>query len=73
VSRYDLDSHADFCVCGKEVLVFNDFGREVTVTGWDPYGDTQSLRIVSVAMGYTIPESGKTVLLIAHHSIMILI
>jgi hypothetical protein len=31
-----LDSHADCCVCGKEVLVFNDFDQEVTVTGWDP-------------------------------------
>jgi hypothetical protein len=36
----DLDSHAAFCVCGKEVLVFNDFDREVKVTGWDPAGET---------------------------------
>jgi hypothetical protein len=50
-------------------LVFNDFDREVTVTGWDPEGETQSLRIVSESMGYTIPESGQTVLMIAHHSI----
>jgi hypothetical protein len=35
-NKSDLDSHADCCVCGKEVLVFNDFYREVTVTGWDP-------------------------------------
>jgi hypothetical protein len=69
VNRFDLDSHADFCVCGKEVLVFNDFDREVTVTGWYPAGETQSLRIVSAAMGYTIPQSGQTVLLIAHQSI----
>jgi hypothetical protein len=48
---------------------FNYFDREVTVTGWDPEGETQSLRIVSAAMGYTIPESGQTVLLIAHQSI----
>jgi hypothetical protein len=33
-----LDSHADCCVCLKEVLVFNDFDREVKVTGWDPEG-----------------------------------
>jgi hypothetical protein len=69
VNRYDLDSHADCCVCGKEVLVFNDFDREVTVTGWDPEGETQSLRIVSAAMVYTIPQSGQTVLLIVHQSI----
>jgi hypothetical protein len=60
VNRSDLDSHADCCVCGKEVLVFNDFDREATVTGWDTEGETQSLSIVSAAMGYIIPESGKT-------------
>jgi hypothetical protein len=69
-NRSDLDSHADFCVCGKEALIFNDFDREVTVTGWDPEGETQSLRIVSAAMGCTIPQSGKTVLLIVHQSIL---
>jgi hypothetical protein len=69
VNRSDLDSHVDCCVCGKEVLVFNDFDREVTVAGWNPEGETQSLSIVSTAMGYTIPESGKTVLLIAQQSI----
>jgi hypothetical protein len=26
-NRSDLDSHADCCVCGKEVFVFNDFDR----------------------------------------------
>jgi hypothetical protein len=69
VNRSDLDSHADCCVCGKEVLVFNDFDREVTVAGWDTERETQSLIVVSAAMGYKIPESGKMVLLIAHHSI----
>jgi hypothetical protein len=68
-NRSDLDSHADFCVCGKEVLVFKDFDSEVTVTGWDPEGETQSLRIVSAAMGYTIRQSGHIVLLIVHQSI----
>jgi hypothetical protein len=69
VNRSELDSHADCCVCGKEVVVFNDFDREVTVAGWDPEWETQSLKTVSEAMGYTIPENGKTVLLIAHQSI----
>jgi hypothetical protein len=66
----DLDSHTDCCVFGKEVLVLNDFDREVTVTGWDPKGETQSLRIVSASMGYTIPQSGITVLLIVDQSIL---
>jgi hypothetical protein len=64
----DLDSHGDCCVCGKDVLVFNDF-QEVKVTGWEPEGQTKSLRIVSAALGYTTPETGKTVLLIVHQSI----
>jgi hypothetical protein len=67
----DLDSHADCCVCGKEVLVFNYFDREVKVTGWYPEGETQSLWIVSAAMGYNMPQSGKTLLLIAHQSILL--
>jgi hypothetical protein len=54
----------------KRVLVFNDFDREVTVTGLDPEGENQSLRILSAALGYTIPQSGKNVLLIVHHSIL---
>jgi hypothetical protein len=69
-NRSDLDSHADCCVCGKEVLVFNYFDPEVTVTGWDPAGETQSLQIVSAALGYTMPQSEKTVLLIVHQSIL---
>jgi hypothetical protein len=69
VNISDLDSHADCCICGKEVLVFNDFDREVTVTEWDPEGETQSLRIVSAVMGYRIPQSGQTVLLIVNQSI----
>jgi hypothetical protein len=69
VNISELDSHADCCVCGKEVLAFNDFDREVTVAGWYPEGETQSLNILSAAMGYTIPETGKTMLLIANQSI----
>jgi hypothetical protein len=68
-NRSDLDSDADCCVCGKVVLVFNDFDRESTVTGWDPKGETKSLRIVLAALGYTIPETGKNVLLVVHQSI----
>jgi hypothetical protein len=69
-NRSDLDSHADCCVCGKEVLVFNDFDREVTVTGWDPSGEIQSLWIVAASLGYTMSQSGKNVLLIFHQSIL---
>jgi hypothetical protein len=58
-NRAVLDSHADCCVCGKEVLVFNDLDREVTVTVWYPEGEAKSLRIVSPGLVYTIPYMGK--------------
>jgi hypothetical protein len=60
VNISDLDSHADCCVCAKEVLFFNDFDREVAVAGCDPEGETQFMSIVSASMGYTIRESGQT-------------
>jgi hypothetical protein len=66
----DLDSHADCCVFGKEVLVLNDFDREVTFTSWNPSVETHSLWIVSAALGYTMPQSGNNVLLIVHQSIL---
>jgi hypothetical protein len=68
-NRPDLDLHTYCSVCGKEVVIFNDFDPEVTVTGWYPEGATKSLWIVSSTLGYTIPETGKTVLLILHQSI----
>jgi hypothetical protein len=58
INRSDLDSHSDASVVGKEVLLFNDFNREVNVSGYDPVGETKSLWIVSAALGYVIPQSG---------------
>jgi hypothetical protein len=69
VNRLDIASHADACVVGKEALVFNDFDREITLRGDDPDGETKSLRTVSAALGYFIPETGKNVLLIIHQAI----
>jgi hypothetical protein len=57
VNRSDLNSHADACVVGKEALIFNDFDREFTVRGYDPSGETKSLRTVSAALGYAVPET----------------
>jgi hypothetical protein len=37
--------------------------------GYDPSGDTKSLRTVSTALGNVIPETGQNVLLILHQAI----
>jgi hypothetical protein len=69
VNRSDPDSQAAACVVGKDALIFNDFDREVTVSGYDHIGETKSLGTVSAALGYVIPEIGKNVLLIIHQAI----
>jgi hypothetical protein len=69
VNISDLDSHTDASVVVKEALLFNDFNHEVTVSGCDPAGETKSLRIISAALEYVIPQTGKTVLLIIHQGI----
>jgi hypothetical protein len=66
VNRSYLYPHADCCVCGEEVLVFNDFDCEVTVTGWDPEGETQSLIIVSVAIGLCLVHNLEMILESVH-------
>jgi hypothetical protein len=49
--------------------VFKNFNREVNVSGYDPSGETKSLRIFSAALGYVIPQSGKTVFLTIHQGV----
>jgi hypothetical protein len=39
------------------------------LSGYDPAEDTKSMRIVSAALGYVIPQTGKTVILIIHQGI----
>ena len=41
-SRTDLDSHAEACVLGRNCLIFQDYNKTVTVTGYDPSGPTIS-------------------------------
>jgi hypothetical protein len=39
------------------------------ISGYDPSGEIKSLRTVSAALGYVIPEAGKNVLLIIYQAI----
>jgi hypothetical protein len=69
VNRSDFDLHDDAYVVGKQALIFQYFDREVNVSGYDPDGEKRSLKTVSAARGYVIPEMGKIVLLIIHQGI----
>jgi hypothetical protein len=65
----DLDSHADTCCLGSEVMEITDYQKTVTVTGFDPTIASMSLRIISAALAYDSPESGETVILLVHQAI----
>ena len=71
-SRTDLDSHADQCAVGSNVLVVHDYDRPLNVTGYDPNGPVASnLRTVSAALAYDDAITGETTILIIHQAIHI--
>lgn len=71
-SRTDLDSHADQCAVGRNVLIVHDYERPINVSGYDPAGPiARDLRTVSAAMAYDDPTSGETVILLVHQAIYI--
>jgi hypothetical protein len=66
----DLDSHDESSVVGMEVITFQDFGRPVNISGYDPKGPVDmALKTVSSGMTYDVPESGRVVILIVHQAI----
>jgi hypothetical protein len=69
LNRLDLDSHADACVVGKEALKFQDFDHMVTVSMYDPDEEKRSPKTVSATLGYVLPETVNTVLLIVYQGI----
>ncbi len=66
----DLDSHADPCVVGEHVLIDHALDKKVNVTGFDPYqGKAKDLDLVSAALAYDCPTTGKVNMLMAHQSV----
>jgi hypothetical protein len=66
----DLDSHADACVVGKNVLVNHALNKKVNVTGFDPsQGKVKDLSLVSAALACDCPTTGEVSILMAHQSI----
>ena len=70
--RDRLDSHADTCVVGNNVLVTHVYDRTVTVTGYDPSQEaTRGLQVVSAQVAYDKPDTGEVVLLTIHQAIQV--
>ncbi|KAL3757456.1 hypothetical protein ACHAWU_006663 [Discostella pseudostelligera] len=65
----ELDSHADTCVLGRDVLIIQDFERPVEVQGFDPELGTQMFRTVSGVVAYHHPITGECFHLVIHQAI----
>ena len=71
-AKNNLDTHADQCAVGLNVLVVNDFDRPVAAQGFDPKGPKiDNLHTVSAAMAYNLPDTGETVILLIHQAMHI--
>ena len=66
--RTELDSHADTCVVGANVLVTHDYERPVTVTGYDASQGNKRYRTVSAAIAYDDPILGRPVIVHIHQA-----
>ena len=67
----ELDSHADTCVVGKDVLLISDFDRPVDVRGYDHSLGSQRYQTVSAVLKYVHPYTGTTYHLVINQAIHI--
>jgi hypothetical protein len=65
----ELDTHADTTVLGKNCLLIQDFGKAVSVSGWNASAGSTECLIVSGVVAYDHPHMGVTYMLIWHHTI----
>jgi hypothetical protein len=71
-SRTELDCHAEQCVVGRHAIVNQDFERPTDVSSYDPTAPARHrVRTVSVAVAYTNPKDGSTIVLIIHQALRI--
>ena len=65
----DLDTHADNTVLGNCCLLIHDTGRKVDVSGFSTALGSIELPIVSGAVAYDHPITGKVYILVFHQAI----
>jgi hypothetical protein len=68
--RVELDSHADTCCVGNGVLIVNHTKQTVKVIPFlKSFGSVTKVPIVSAAIAYDDPKSGKVFILIVHQAL----
>ena len=65
----DLDTHADNTVLGGGCLLIHDTGRRVDVSGFESSLGSLTLPIVTGAVAYDHPVTGKVYILVFHQAI----
>jgi hypothetical protein len=66
----DLDSHANTCLVGKNALFVHVSNKKVNATEFDPtLGKVKDLDLLSAALSYDCPDTGETVILMAHQAV----
>ena len=68
-SFVDLDTHTDNTVSGSICLLIQDTGRRVNVSGFAAVLAFIELPIVTGAIAYDHPITGKVYLLVSHQAI----
>ena len=72
VDRSELDSHADTCVAGCNMVVLEDTGLTVSVTPFSSeYDALKGVPIVTAATAYDCPTDGETYLLIFNETLFL--
>ena len=69
--RVELDSHADTCVVGKDVLVIHEHDRLVKVHGYDPSLPPREAKIVDCVLKYTCRDTGERCMLVINQAIQV--
>ena len=68
--RVELDSNADTCCVGEGVMIVNATDRYVTATPFvNSLGTIKKVPIVTAAVAYDDPRSGKVVVLVIHQAL----
>lgn len=68
-SFVDLDTHTDNTVLGSGCLLIHDTGRRVDVSGFATVLGSIELPIVTGAIAYDHPITGKVYILVSHQAI----
>ncbi len=67
----ELDSHADTCVLGRDILIILDYNRPVSVVGYDESLGSKPYQTVSGVVTYNDPQTGRMHNLIINQAIHI--